>query len=83
MPFVKVYIHFVRSTKNRYPFLNYIELSQKVWNHINENAKEKGIYIDFTNGFCDHCHCFVSMGADHTIQEVMKLIKGESSFLIN
>ncbi len=83
MPFVKVYIHFVWSTKNREPFLDSKELRVKVWNHIRTNAKEKGIFIDFINGYSDHCHCLISLGVDQTIQMVMQLIKGESSFWIN
>ncbi len=83
MPFVKVYIHFVWSTKNRVPYLDTKELRAKVWNHIKENAKKKGIFIDFVNGYSDHCHCLVSLGADQSMQKVMQLIKGESSFWIN
>ena len=83
MPFVKVYIHFVWSTKNRQPFLHSKELRFKVWNHIKENAKEKGIFIDFINGYSDHCHCLISLTVDQTIQKTMQLIKGESSFWIN
>lgn len=83
MPFVKVYIHFVWSTKNRIPFLNTKELRILVWNHIRENAKEKGIFVDFVNGYADHCHCLVSLGVDQSILKVMQLIKGESSFWIN
>ena len=83
MPFIKIYIHLVWSTKNRYPFLDSKELRKKVWKHISDNAKEKGIYIDFINGYDDHCHCLISLGVDQTIQKVMQLIKGESSFWIN
>ena len=83
MPFVKVYIHFVWSTKNRIPFLDSVELRQKLWLHIKNNAKQKGIFIDFVNGYTDHCHCLVSLGVDQTIQKLMQLIKGESSFWIN
>ena len=83
MPFVKVYIHFVWSTKNRVRFLNTKDLRFKVWEHIRANAREKGIFIDFINGYADHCHCLVSLGVDQTIQKVMQLIKGESSFWIN
>nr|WP_315144614.1 IS200/IS605 family transposase [uncultured Flavobacterium sp.] len=83
MPFVKVYLHCVWSTKNRIPYLNSIELRQKVWNHIRENAIQKGIYIDFINGYSDHCHCLISLGVDQNIQKVIQLIKGESSFWIN
>lgn len=83
MPFVKVYIHFVWSTKNRNPYLSSKELRLKVWNHIRENAKEKGVFIDFINGYHDHCHCLVSLGVDQTIQKAIQLLKGESSFWIN
>lgn len=83
MPFVKVYIHCVWSTKNRFSYLDSIELRQKVWQHIRENAVQKGIFIDFINGYADHCHCLISLGVDQNIQKIMQLIKGESSFWIN
>lgn len=83
MPFTKVYIHFVWSTKNRFPFLNSLDLRKQVWNHIKENATSKGIFIDFVSGYEDHCHCLVSLGIDQTIQKTVMLIKGESSFWIN
>lgn len=83
MSFIKVYIHFVWSTKNRIPFLATPEIRQMMWKHIRENAKEKGIHIDFINGYAEHCHCLISLGVDQTIQKVMQLIKGESSFWMN
>jgi REP element-mobilizing transposase RayT len=73
----------VWSTKNRIPFLATKEIRENVWNHIRENAKEKGIHIDFINGYAEHCHGLVSLGVDQTIQKVIQLIKGESSFWIN
>jgi len=83
MPFTKIYIHFVWSTKNRIPFLNSLDLRKKVWSHIKENASSKGIFIDFISGYEDHCHCLISLGIDQTIQKTIQLIKGESSFWIN
>ncbi len=83
MAFVKVYIHYVWSTKNRFPFLDSRDLRSEVWNHIGENARQKNIFIDFINGYSDHCHCLVSLGVDQSIQKVAQLIKGESSFWIN
>lgn len=83
MPFIKVYVHLVWSTKNRYPFLDSAALRKKVWTHIRENAQSKGIFIDFINGYKDHCHCLVSLGVDQNIKKVIQLIKGESSFWIN
>jgi REP element-mobilizing transposase RayT len=83
MPFVKVFIHFVWSTKNRYPFLDSKEKRELVWKHIYENAKKKDIYIDFIGGYSDHCHCLVSLSLDQNLKEIVQLLKGESSFWIN
>jgi len=83
MPHIKVYIHFVWSTKNREPYLDNPILRQKVWQHIRENAKKKEIFVDFVNGHQDHCHCLISLGVNQTIKDVMQLIKGESSHWIN
>lgn len=83
MPFIKVYIHFVWSTKNRVPFLNTPELRMNTWKHMYENARLKGIFIDMINGYADHCHCLVSLGTEQNIRTIMQLIKGESSYWIN
>jgi putative transposase len=83
MPQIKVYIHFVWTTKNRYPYLKTEALRKQVWKHIIDNANEKGIYIDYINGYKEHCHCLVSLGDDQTIRKLMQLIKGESSYWIN
>lgn len=82
MPWIKVWIHFVWSTKNREPYLR-DGIRQKVFQHIRENAKEKGIFLDYINGCLDHVHCLVSLGTDQTIEKIMQLMKGESSFWIN
>jgi putative transposase len=83
MAFVKVYIHFVWSTKEREPFLNSQELRKKVWSHIKENASEKEIFIDTVNGHQEHCHCLISLGTDQTMSKIMQLVKGESAYWIN
>jgi len=83
MPFVSVYIHFVWSTKNRAPYLNTKTIRAAMWQHIKENAIAKEIFIDFVNGYQEHCHCLVSIGTDQTISKIMQLIKGESAFWFN
>ena len=82
MPYIKVWIHLVWSTKNRYPFLTK-EIRQTVFEHIRQNAKVKDIYLDCVNGFSDHIHCLVSLSNEQTISKLLQLIKGESSFWIN
>ncbi|GET27453.1 IS200/IS605 family transposase [Prolixibacter sp. NT017] len=83
MPFVKVHIHLVWSTKNHEPLLYSKEVRDKLWQHMRENARKKDIYIDYIGGYTDHCHCLFSLGIDQTLQKVVQLIKGEASFWFN
>ena len=83
MSWVRVYIHFVFSTKNAHPYLSTQEIRSKVKEHILQNAKEKNIWLDCVNGYHDHLHCLVSLSKSQTISDIAKLIKGESSFWIN
>ena len=82
MPHVKVWIHFVWTTKNRHPFLT-DDIRQKIFQHIRENAREKGIFLDHINGYREHVHCLVSLGVEQSISWIVKMLKGESSYWIN
>jgi len=83
MSWIRVYIHIVFTTKNRTSYLNSSELRKNVFQHIKQNAAEKGIWIDCINGWQDHVHCIISLNKEQSISRVMQLIKGESSFWIN
>ena len=82
MPWIKVWLHFVWSTKNRIPYLQ-DSIRPQVFDHIRQNALKKNIHIDFINGYIEHVHCLISLGSDQTLEKLMQLIKGESSFWIN
>jgi REP element-mobilizing transposase RayT len=82
MPYIRVWIHFVWSTKYRQPTLK-DEFREILFDHIRQNARAKGIYLDRVNGHYDHVHCLISLGSDQTIEKVAQLIKGESSFWFN
>jgi len=82
MPYSKVYIHLVWTTKKRNPYLT-SEIRQKIQQHIISNALKKGIYIDVINGHLDHMHSLISLGNDQKLSEVVRLIKGESSHWVN
>ena len=69
MPWVRVWIHLVWSTKNREPYLTE-SIRQEVLQHIRENARKKDIYIDFVNGHVEHVHCLISLGTDQTIEKL-------------
>lgn len=82
MSFTKIWIHLVWATKKREPVLDKLART-KVFAHIRENARAKGIHVDFVNGYVDHVHVLVSLNADQTIAKIVQLIKGESAFWIN
>jgi putative transposase len=82
MAYVKNWLHCVWGTKVKVPFLQG-EMKYDLINHIRENAKTKGIHIDFINGHMQHIHCLISLNADQKLSDVMHLIKGESSYWIN
>lgn len=82
MSFIKVYLHYVWSTKNREPLLSN-DIRFNVFNHILENARKKNIFIDFVNGYSDHVHCLISLNDDLSLSKIAQLLKGESSHWIN
>ena len=82
MGYVKIWVHLVWTTKNREPLLTH-EIRNNIFRHIRENAEKKGIYIDFINGYTEHIHCLISLGCGQSIDKIMMLLKGESSFWIN
>ena len=82
MPYSKISIHVVWATKNRKPFLNK-KIRPIIQDHIWSNAITKGIYIDIINGHVDHMHCLLSLSNDQRLSDVVRLLKGESSFWIN
>jgi len=82
MSYIKIYVHFVWSTKKRVAFLTK-DIRYDVFKHIRKNAKTKNIHIDFINGYTDHVHCLVSQNDDLSIGKIAQLLKGESPFWIN
>jgi putative transposase len=82
MPYVRVWIHLIWSTKDRAPLLTK-ELRHQVINHIKANASNKGILLDTINGVSDHVHALISIKTDQTIAKVAQLLKGESLHWMN
>ena len=82
MPYIKAWLHLVWATKNRHRFLKK-SIRRQVFDHIYENARSKGIFLDCVNGHDEHIHCLVSLSCDQTISKTVQMIKGESSFWIN
>ena len=82
MTYIKIWVHVVWTTKKREPMLSK-EIRGKVFAHIRENAVEKGIHLDFINGYVEHVHCLISLKSNQNIDKILMLLKGESSHWIN
>ena len=82
MSYIRIWIHLIWATKNREKLISR-QLNFKLINHIRENAVTQNIYIDFLNCVEDHCHALISLGSSQSIQEISRLIKGESSHWVN
>lgn len=82
MSYSQVFLHYVWGTKDRHPTLIQ-PYRQALFDHIQLNAAIKNIKIDRINGFVDHVHCLVWMGPDQSIDQIARLLKGESSYWFN
>jgi len=82
MPYTKVWIHLIWSTKNRQKIITE-DLRKNLLEHIKENCCIKGIHLDSINCLSDHIHVLISLHPDQNISKVVQLIKGESSYWIN
>ncbi|PIS27927.1 MAG: transposase [Candidatus Marinimicrobia bacterium CG08_land_8_20_14_0_20_45_22] len=82
MPYIRVWIHLIWSTKNREKLIS-PSLKSGLLVHLHENASEKEIFLSELNCMEEHCHALVSLGCTQTISKIMQLIKGESAHWIN
>jgi len=82
MSWVRIWVHVVFTTKKRAPLLSN-KIRHSVFNHIKENALDKGLHIKEINGYHDHVHILLSLNREVSLSKSMQLIKGESSFWIN
>lgn len=82
MSSVKIMVHAVWGTKNRFPFLTE-NIRPSVIDHIKFNAISKGIFVEIINGYTEHLHALIGLNVEMGIAKTMNLIKGESSYWIN
>jgi putative transposase len=72
----------VFTTRNHEPVLS-SSVRAKLVEHITQNCRSKGIFLDRIGGWSDHLHLLISLGREQDIAKVMMLIKGESAHWLN
>ena len=78
----QVWIHAVWATKNRMPFID-STFETQLFKFILIQFYEMGCVLKIVNGTQDHIHCLFLMNKTKSIANVIKHIKGSSSFFIN
>ena len=82
MSYVKIWIHAVWTVKNRQSLLM-LNARKKLFDHIHKNALEKEILMEIVNGHNNHVHCLFRLKNNQSVDWVMQMIKGESSYWFN
>ena len=82
MSWVRIWVHVVFTTQRREPSLS-SEIRRLLVEHIKQNCRAKGIFLDSLGGWVDHLHLLISLGREQDIAKVMMLIKGESAHWLN
>ncbi len=79
----KIWIHLIFGTINRFPMLD-ASFENKLYSHI-KNLLEKDFEskVEIINGTADHIHILLLQNQNHSIAELTKNIKGNSSHWIN
>ncbi len=81
--FTKIWLHLIWATHNREKSLINKEFRKELSFHILEYSKGKGIFMKINYVNSDHVHALIDLPTNLTIEEAVRLIKGESSFWIN
>ena len=80
--FLKVYIHYVFSTKNCEPFIT-PSFEKKLWAYMATIARDNNIESLIINGMEDHVHVLVSLPSTITIAHAIQQVKGISSLWVS
>ena len=81
--FTKIWLHIIWSTKNRDKYLVDREFRKRISKHLYKNSEDKGIYMKVNYVNSDHVHTVVDLLTNKTVEDVARLLKGESSSWIN
>ncbi len=78
----QIYVHLVFATKERCPVLT-DERQNEVYAYITELVKDYNSYLFAIGGMDDHLHLLISLHPAHSVSEVVRIIKANSSRIIN
>ena len=80
--FIRVYIHYVFSTKDREPYI-VPELEERLWAYMGGIARKNNMVALIINGTEDHAHVLLSLPSTITIAKAIQVVKGGSSHWVH
>ena len=81
--YTKICLHLIWCTRNREKSLPDKAFRKEISKHLYENTKRKSICMKVNYVNSDHVHAVIDLPTNRTVEDVMRLIKGESSSWIN
>ena len=81
--YTKIWIHFIWSTHNREQSLIDKEFRKELSSHLKTYSREKGIFLKQNYVNPEHVHALINLPTKISIEETMRLLKGESSHWVN
>jgi putative transposase len=80
--FNKLYVHAIWSTKDRSPLI-IPSIEKQLFAFIAKQFNESGCPVCIINGMPDHIHCLYLQNPKRSVSDIVKQIKGSSSYYIN
>lgn len=80
--YTKIWIHAIWATKLRAPLIQ-SKFESQLYQFIRDQLREVGCPVRIINGMPDHIHCLFLLSRDKSIADVIKHIKGISSYHVN
>src|SRR5690348_10967575 len=78
----RLWTHLIWETLSREPMLNK-PAAAKASSFLTDYSLEKGIYMKINYFNADHTHALIDLPTNISIEDVIKLLKGASSYWIN
>ena len=77
--YIQIWLHCVFSTKNRKPFLDSLELRERVFAYLASTARGMGCILPVVGGVEHHTHLIFGLSKILSISEFVKELKRNSS----
>jgi putative transposase len=78
----QIWVHAVWATKNRRPLIH-PKIERELFDFMKEELKKMGCMVSIVNGMPDHVHCLFGINPQKSITDIIKQIKGSSSYFVN